>query len=169
MVLWAVAKFLGNSEHYQDRFIQSEAAEEAASLEALLQDGQFDSLVSAFWGTLTNGAHSEWVDFHQYYELHRRIALSLGEEFEEEQGRQVALEDFESDTTRHGESGGQLNRRQLGESLMELAFAWSEDLLHEVRRRPRFGAREACAADRTGVARLPAGEMRACSWPGGRN
>ena len=67
------------------------------------------------------------IDFDGYYKLHRRIviALSLDDELTEQEGMEMARDDFESDLLRGGDNHlppGRLAHSQLGESLIELSY-----------------------------------------------
>jgi hypothetical protein len=104
-------------------------------------------VVASYWSLLMHVSKDKGLDteqgvcFEAYLELHLRTARSLGADLDEAIEIEVAQEDFLEDTQRGDAEEAaaslpleqrRLTRAQLGESLLELAYAWAEDVLKGV-------------------------------------
>ena len=117
------------------------------ALQDQLNDSQFGLVVDKYWAVLTavqdslEGAsdvpvRQRRIGFAAYQQLHVRIAVALMDSTDEAEDdltdEAVARADFERDTQRgSGSVDGLLSFQQLGESLIELACEWGEEILHE--------------------------------------
>lgn len=90
--------------------------------EASMRDPAFKEIVGKYWQAMTDNGKLPSVNFSLYNLVHMRISKTLEPEFTEEEAREVAEEDFKSDTAGKLE----MKRTQLYHSLYELACVWAK-------------------------------------------
>ena len=91
-------------------------------------DKAFLGIVAKFWAAMTDNGNLESVTFSLYQKVHLRITKTLAPDFTEQEAREVAKEDFASDT-----GGGKImTNPQLLESLYELACLWAKAQLEQL-------------------------------------
>jgi len=88
----------------------------------VLKHADFKKIVGKFWSAMTDNGALEAVSFSLYFIVHARISKTLEPNFTEAEAKEVAEEDFKSDT----QGKGFMRKSQLKHSLYELAMVWAQ-------------------------------------------
>ena len=94
---------------------------------ASMRDASFKEIVGKYWQAMTGDGRLSSVNFSLYNLVHMRISKTLEPSFSEDEAREVALEDFRSDTKGKPE----MKRSQLSHSLYELACVWAKSQMEQ--------------------------------------
>jgi hypothetical protein len=92
-----------------------------------LRDPAFKEVVGKYWQAMTDNGKLLSVNFSLYNLVHMRISKTLEPSFTEEEARDVAKQDFRSDTKGKPE----MKRQQLSHSLYELACVWAKSQMEQ--------------------------------------
>ena len=95
--------------------------------EISLRDPAFKEVVGKYWQAMTDNGKLLSVNFSLYNLVHMRISKTLEPSFTEEEARDVAKQDFKSDTKGKPE----MKRQQLSLSLYELACVWAKSQMEQ--------------------------------------
>lgn len=108
--------------------VSAERKTKDKGLKALsLRDPAFKEVVGKYWRAMTDNGNLSTVNFSLYNLVHMRISKTLEPSFSEAEAREVAAEDFKSDTKGKPE----MKRPLLAHSLYELACVWAKSQMEQ--------------------------------------